>query len=92
VTPARATARGQWTIREQRYKLIHRAGARSALYDLQRDPNEHQNLIDDPGHTEVRARLYAHMAQGVISRAEQFPAQWEAHVAIARPQVAPAPR
>jgi arylsulfatase A-like enzyme len=91
-TPVRPAARGQWTIRERRYKLIHRAGARSALYDLQSDPNEHQNLIDDPGHTEVRARLYAHLAQGVISRAEQFPAQWEAHVAIARAQGAPAPR
>jgi arylsulfatase A-like enzyme len=78
-------ARGQWTIREQRWKLIHRAGARSALYDLQWDAGELRNLIDDPRYTEEKARLYALLAQGTIQRAEQFPAQWEPVVTIARP-------
>ena len=87
--PRRAAARGQWTLRESRYKLIHRAGARSALYDLQHDPNELNNLIDDPDYVEVRARLYALFAQGVIERAEQFPAHWEPVVAIARPTNTP---
>src|SRR5439155_24837992 len=82
--------RGQWTIREQRYKLIHRAGARSAFYDLQADPNEFRNLIDDPELAPARERLYAHLAQGVIARAEQFPAMWQPVVEIARaPSQAP---
>ncbi|MDQ3701100.1 MAG: sulfatase-like hydrolase/transferase, partial [Chloroflexota bacterium] len=74
---AAPTPRGQWAVREQRYKLIHRAGARSAFYDLQQDPGELENLIDDSSLATIRERLYAHLAQGVISRAEQFPAQWQ---------------
>ncbi len=82
--------RGQWTIRERRYKLIHRAGARSALYDLQEDPNEFRNLIEEPALAPVRERLYAALAQGVIARAERFPAGWEGAVTIARaPGAAP---
>jgi arylsulfatase A-like enzyme len=90
-TPATETPdapRGQWTLRERRYKLIHRAGARSALYDLYEDPNEHHNRVDDPALAAVRERLYARLAQGVIARAEQFPAQHAPHVAIARAQPA----
>jgi len=82
--------RGQWAIREQRYKLIHRAGARSAFYDLQQDPYEVHNLIDDPAVAAQRERLYALLAQGVIQRAEQFPALWDPHVTTARPS-APVP-
>jgi choline-sulfatase len=91
-TPATEGAggpRGQWTIREARYKLIHRTGARSAFYDLQEDPNEFHNLIDDPALAPARERLYAHLAQGVIARAEQFPAMWAPVVEIARPPAAP---
>jgi arylsulfatase A-like enzyme len=76
--------RGQWAIREGRYKLIHRAGARSALYDLQEDPGELYNLIDEPSLAPVRDRLRARIVQGVIERAEQFPARWEPVVTIAR--------
>jgi arylsulfatase len=84
--PDRATPipRGQWTIREQRYKLIHRTGARSAFYDLQQDPGEINNLIDDPALAPIREHLYAQLAQGVIARAEQFPARWQPVVEIAR--------
>jgi arylsulfatase A-like enzyme len=76
--------RGQWAIREPGYKLIHRAGAKSACYDLRQDPNEFRNLIDDPALAPVRERLYARLAQGVIERAERFPAMWQPVVAIAR--------
>jgi len=85
-------ARGQWAIREERYKLIHRTGARGAFYDLQEDPNELHNLIDDPALAPQRERLYAELAQGVIRRAEQFPAMWSPVVEIARaPRNTPAP-
>src|SRR5262249_1323700 len=69
----------------QRYKLIHRTGAKSAFYDLQEDPNEFRNLIDNPACAPIRERLYAQLAQGVITRAEQFPAMWQPVVEIARP-------
>jgi arylsulfatase A-like enzyme len=73
--------RGQWTIREERYKLIHRAEARSALYDLQADPNEFHNLIDDASLAPVRDRLRAHIVQRAVEWAEQAPAAWEPTVA-----------
>jgi arylsulfatase A-like enzyme len=88
-TEGSGNPRGQWTIREARYKLIHRTGARSALYDLQEDRNEFRNLIDDPALAPVRERLYARLAQGVIARAEQFPARWEPVVATAQAPVLP---
>jgi arylsulfatase A-like enzyme len=78
------SARGQWTIRELRWKLNHRAGARSALYDLEHDPGELHNLIDSPDHAAVRDRLRARIVQGAIERAEQYPARFEPQVVIAR--------
>ncbi|MGH2367069.1 MAG: sulfatase family protein [Chloroflexota bacterium] len=78
--------RGQWTVREQRYKLIERVSAPSALYDLQEDPQEVHNRIDDPVLAAVRERLRARLVRGVITRAEAFPAQWEPVVTIARPR------
>lgn len=79
--------RGQWAIRTRRYKLIERVSARSALYDLEADPNEFDNRIDDPSLAEVRERLRTQLLQVTIARAEQFPAQHEPAVTIARPGV-----
>ena len=81
--------RGQWALRERRYKLIERATGRSALYDLAEDPLEHHNRIDDPALADVRDRLRARLLRDVIARAEQFPARWEPAVAIAPPAPAP---
>ena len=77
--------RGQWALRERRYKLIERATGRSALYDLAEDPLEHHNRIDDPALADVRDRLRTQLLRDVIARAEQFPARWEPAVAIAPP-------
>jgi arylsulfatase A-like enzyme len=80
--------RGQWTIRERRYKLIERVAARSALYDLREDPTEFHNRIDDPSLAAVRDRLRERLLKDVITRAEQFPARYSPAVAIARPAAA----
>ena len=82
--------RAQWTVRDGRYKLIERVSARSALYDLREDPNEFHNRIDEPGLADVRERLRESLIRGVLTRAEQFPAQHSPVVAIARgPVVSP---
>lgn len=79
--PGAAGPRGQCAIREPRYKLIFRAGARSALYDLQEDPNELDNLVDDPTLGGVRERLLGRMVRGMIDRVEKFPTEYRAQVA-----------
>src|SRR6266542_5026467 len=76
--------RGQWAIRTARYKLIERAGGRSALFDLVEDPNEFRNRIDDPEMIDVRDFLRGRLLRDVIRRAEQYPAQHEGQVTIAR--------
>jgi len=82
--------RAQWTLRDGRYKLIERLSARGALYDLREDPNEFSNRIDEPGLADVRERLRESLIRGVLTRAEQFPAQQTPIVAIARgPVVSP---
>jgi arylsulfatase A-like enzyme len=83
--------RGQWAIRTPHYKLIERLSARSALFDLQADPNELHNRIDHPALAAVREHLRLRLLHGVMARAEQFPAQHEPVVAIARPAAAQAP-
>lgn len=45
-------------IRDRRYKLssYHGTGL-GQLFDLEKDPAEHQNLWNDPAHAEIQARL-----------------------------------
>ncbi|HEU5314578.1 MAG TPA: sulfatase-like hydrolase/transferase [Chloroflexota bacterium] len=82
--PEAGGPRGQWAYRERRWKLIERAGARSAFYDLESDPYELENLIDDPSLAAVRERLRQRLLRDVIARAERYPARHDGQVAIAR--------
>jgi len=77
--------RGQWALRTARYKLIERAGARSALYDLAEDPNEFRNRLDDDEMIDVRDFLRGRLLRDTITRAEQFPARHPGSVTVARP-------
>jgi choline-sulfatase len=53
----------EYMIREPRYKLVHNHGATHELYDLEADPGECVNRIDDPGfdsiRNDLRDRLFA---------------------------------
>ncbi len=77
--------RTQWTLRDQQFKLIERVSGQSALYDLQHDPHEFTNLIADHSYASVRERLRTTLLHGMMTRAEQYPAQRWPAVAIARP-------
>ena len=78
-------ARGQWAYRERRWKLIERAGARSAFYDLENDPYELENLIDSPAHAAERERMRARLITETIARAERYPARYTGAVTVAAP-------
>ena len=82
--------RGQWAMREHRFKLIERGSSRSALYDLQDDPNELRNRIDDPTLAGVRERLRLRLLQHAITCAEQFPAQYPTAMSGASAAATPA--
>lgn len=60
--------------------------------DLREDSGEIENLIEDLALAPIRERLYAHLAQGAVSRAERVPARCEPVVKIARPSGPAAPR
>ena len=63
-------SRAQWILRENRYKLIERVSARSALYDLETDPNEFDNRIDDSALADVRDRLRTALLHRVMVASE----------------------
>lgn len=44
-------------IRTGRWKYVHSHGDRHQLYDLENDPRENVNLIDDPAHAAIAAEL-----------------------------------
>jgi N-acetylglucosamine-6-sulfatase len=59
-------------VRTDRYKLVHWVnrgddGELDELYDLERDPYEMKNLIDDPACAEIRRELRAELARLVAA-------------------------
>ena len=46
-------------VRTERYKLNYLSWARSELFDLEKDPGERHNAIDDPGNAGVVKELEA---------------------------------
>jgi arylsulfatase A-like enzyme len=48
---------GYGTVRDERYRLIVYPDGSAELYDHDRDPDEHENLADQPEYASVRAAL-----------------------------------
>src|SRR3546814_422851 len=63
--PAVHCARKHRGVRTERWKLIHfwEMPDEWALYDLEEDPDEMVNLVDDPQHAELVARLKKRIPQ-----------------------------
>jgi len=63
-------------LRTARYKYVHwmQHPDENELYDLEADPYETQNLIDDPSAAALRAELEAKLARGVLEASGLTPA------------------
>ncbi|MEZ5019410.1 MAG: DUF4976 domain-containing protein [Bacteroidales bacterium] len=62
--PAEHAVRRHYGIRTERYKLIHFYNDIDTweLYDLQSDPHEMNNLIDDPAYDRIEKHLRKRLA------------------------------
>jgi len=58
---AAGAATGAFMLRKGRYKLVHYVGMRPQLFDLQDDPQELQDLAQDPARQAVLAQLQAEL-------------------------------
>ena len=68
--PAEHSVKRHYGVRDDRYKLIHFYGEKNEhndaiscneLYDLQSDPNELNNLYDNPEYADIQTRLQARL-------------------------------
>ncbi|KAA1257921.1 Choline-sulfatase [Rubripirellula obstinata] len=57
---------GNSSIRDERYRLIHYADGSEELYDMQQDPNEFNNRIDDESLAEVKERLQQYVPHNQV--------------------------
>ncbi len=62
------------TIRDARFRLsVLRDVAWGELYDLHADPGEFTNLLGDPAHADVKARLMERMIRGELAHVDRSP-------------------
>ena len=60
-------------IRSLNHKLIRRTGGQDELYDLENDPRELENLIDDPGMQETKSDLESAMLDWFMRTSDTVP-------------------
>ncbi len=60
-------------IRSLNHKLIRRTGGQDELYDLENDPRELKNLIDDPGMQETKSDLESAMLDWFMRTSDTVP-------------------
>jgi len=61
---------GNFSIRDERYRLIHYADGSAELYDMQEDPNEFTNLIGQSKMQSVRNSLLSYLPETFSPLAE----------------------
>jgi len=59
-------------IRSDRYKYVDHLVGMDELYDLQQDPDEIHNLIDDPGYGQVREQLSRRLGAWIEKHSDPF--------------------
>jgi len=64
-------------IRSKEWKYVRRLYDTDELYDLRRDPDEVNNLVDDPDLEDVRRRLADAMLTWFIETGDQVPWRWD---------------
>ncbi len=64
-------------IRSKEWKYVRRLYDTDELYDLRNDPDEVNNLIDDPSLAAVRDQLVAAMADWFIETGDEVPWRWD---------------
>lgn len=77
-SPGRSSFEGSYAtmIRNRRYKLVvYHGHEKGELFDLQEDPNEFQNLWDDPAHSQVRFELMKQSFDALAFAADLGPEQ-----------------
>lgn len=65
-------------IRSLNHKLVRRTAGQDELYDLQDDPRELRNLIDDPAMRETRADLEGSMLDWFMRTSDTVPVERDA--------------
>jgi len=73
----------QWAVRSARHKLIVRTKDQSALYDLETDPGEFDNRIEDAALAGTREHLETHLHTRLMMNARQFARRPDDLVAVA---------
>ncbi len=64
-------------VRSKQWKYVRRLYDTDELYDLESDPDEVSNLIDDPSLASVRDELLAAMTDWFIETGDQVPWRWD---------------
>jgi arylsulfatase A-like enzyme len=63
----------------QRYKYVFNGFDIDELYDLETDPSEMNNLIDDAGHTEIRDGLRRRLYEEMERLDDPYKSRWKYH-------------
>jgi hypothetical protein len=64
-------------IRSKDWKYVRRLYDTDELYDLRKDPDEVNNVIDEPSGAAVRDELLAAMGDWFIETGDQVPWRWD---------------
>ena len=62
---------GGWAIYDGKWRLAKYATGEAVLFDIEADPQEQHNLIDDPAHQSIYRQMDATLTHEVMRRSRQ---------------------